>query len=759
MRIGNTDRNSERVFENRKLDSKASKKSSMLIFGIIVCCMAIAVFVCLALFSSYIKREMDDSVRMGLLESTSQKRDKMDLTFNGSISSLNSIATLRSELHEMSDEDFIEIVFDREAHQKYSRAAIVNSDGMASFNDGTSSSISISEAIEKSFSNKSGIALAPSVKEMESVVLCTVPIVRNRIVEQVLMAEISRDSLQDRFDVMWENKASHTYIITGRGEVIMRPVNARSDADVSNIFDVIQDSKTDISSIKADMASGKSGIGIVGFEKSKLYVAYTPLKAIDGWYAVSFADEKTAMKRTNEIIANMLFLALLIMFVASAATLYIHFIKRFAGREIETLSNIDPVTGCSSWRKFCMDYDGIKSITDRKYACVCMNIKNFKFVNDTLGYDVGNQILQHTTDVLSSKLASNEIFTRFNSDRYYMVLEYINDDQLLERLTSIENEVEIFTKANQLKMGIHLCFGIYKILDDDLTILALSDKALIAMQDIKDSTETNFGFFNKTAILKVIKEKELENDMQGALDRKEFQVCLQPKFDLNTGHIIGAEALVRWNHPQKGKLMPGEFIDLFEANGFIINLDFYMFEEACKLIRGWIDSGKEPVPLSVNISRVHLYNPNVAEELYSLTLKHHVEPHLIEIELTESMNFENISMLLGIVSRLKYFDFTVSIDDFGTGYSSLHILKDLPVDIIKIDKDFLNIESTDERGRHIIASIIDMAKRLEMKTVAEGVEKKDQADFLVSVDCDYVQGFYFSKPVPVDEFQTKYIGL
>ncbi|MEG2814497.1 MAG: EAL domain-containing protein, partial [Oscillospiraceae bacterium] len=340
---------------------------------------------------------------------------------------------------------------------------------------------------------------------------------------------------------------------------------------------------------------------------------------------------------------------------------------------------------------------------------------------------------------------------------FCLMIEYETDQSIIERLETISEKIQDFKKAHHMDFPLNAYFGIYKIKDKTLPAITMSDRALLALQTLSTTGECNYGFYNGSIRKRVLMEKELENDMQSALDNKNFLVFLQPKFSLETSKIVGAESLVRWLHPIRGLIPPSEFITLFEQNGFITKLDYYMFDATCKLIKQWIDDGKKPVPVSVNISRVHLYNPNLAEELYCITLRYNIPTNLIEIELTETMDFENLSILFGIVERLKKFDFTISIDDFGSGYSSLSMLKDLPVDVIKIDREFLSAAADEKRGRKVIESIIDMAKKLDMKTVAEGVENVEQVEFLKSVNCNYVQGYYFSKPIPIKDFETNYI--
>ncbi|MDD2956649.1 MAG: EAL domain-containing protein [Oscillospiraceae bacterium] len=242
--------------------------------------------------------------------------------------------------------------------------------------------------------------------------------------------------------------------------------------------------------------------------------------------------------------------------------------------------------------------------------------------------------------------------------------------------------------------------------------------------------------------------------MESALQLRQFVVYLQPKYDLENNLPCGAEALVRWNHPQRGMVFPGEFIPVFEHNGFIARLDYYVWEETCRLLRKWLDQGLQPKPLSVNVSRVNMYNPNLVDILQDLVEKYRVPASLLNLELTESAYMDNPTLMKQTLERLHRCGFVVMMDDFGSGYSSLNTLRDISVDILKIDMKFLPTDGADSRSERILVSVIRMAGWLGIPVIMEGVETCRQRDFLKSVGCGYVQGYYYAKPMPVAEYET-----
>lgn len=248
-------------------------------------------------------------------------------------------------------------------------------------------------------------------------------------------------------------------------------------------------------------------------------------------------------------------------------------------------------------------------------------------------------------------------------------------------------------------------------------------------------------------------ESRIENEMFTALNEKQFQVFLQPKCDITTSRVIGAEALVRWIHPTRGLIRPDLFIPLFERNGFIIKLDEYIWEETCKLISEWMKKGYPLVPVSVNVSRVHIFDPEFCDKITNLVYKYDIPFHLLELEFTESSFVANSDELYHLMSILKKRGFTLLMDDFGSGYSSLNMLKNSPVDIIKLDREFLNESSTTENGRIIINSTISMILKLKKQIIAEGVETAEQAHFLLNAGCSIAQGYYYSKPIDIPAFE------
>ena len=286
-------------------------------------------------------------------------------------------------------------------------------------------------------------------------------------------------------------------------------------------------------------------------------------------------------------------------------------------------------------------------------------------------------------------------------------------------------------------------------------MVSIRDKANIARKNAKDINSyylCSNAYYNDIEHQKMMKEKDMENMMEKALEEEQFIVYLQPKVSLKTGKVIGSEALVRWDNPINGLIPPNDFIPFFEKNNFIVKLDMYVFEKVCQILRKWIDEGIDVLPISVNLSRNHLQNSDFLKDYKNIQSKYQIPSELIEIELTETVVFENLEILRHIINEIHNCGYKCSMDDFGSGYSSLNVLKEIPVDILKLDKVFFGKENN-QRANDIVESVIRLAKKLGMETIAEGIETIPQVELLRSMECDMIQGYVFSKPVPVDEFE------
>ena len=390
---------------------------------------------------------------------------------------------------------------------------------------------------------------------------------------------------------------------------------------------------------------------------------------------------------------------------------------------------------------------------DTAYIVGVVDVKDFKVINDQLGFDEGNRTLRYIANLLAAFIGNTGTCCRLHTDYFAFCAPDEND--LVNRLldTSRWNCEEF-----DLDFPLTLKFGFYRITDRELAVNRMVDFALMAHSTTRDNVLKRFAFYNDEMREAVVKEATIVAEMHGALADGQFHVYYQPQYNHATCSLVGAEALVRWIHPEKGMVSPADFIPVFEKNGFITHLDHFVWERTCAQLREWIDEGLDVVPISVNLSRLDIYDPDLVGVLTRLIEGYRIPQDLLKLEITESAYVESPEQLIETVGELQRLGFIIEMDDFGSGYSSLNTLKDVPVDILKIDLAFLSGDNAG-RGGNILQSVIRMARWLELPVIAEGVESIQQADYLKSIGCEIVQGFYYSPPIPRKNFEEMLRGI
>ncbi len=425
-------------------------------------------------------------------------------------------------------------------------------------------------------------------------------------------------------------------------------------------------------------------------------------------------------------------------------------------KRIAEASYRDIITGYGNFEKFKVDaQDILNENPDTDYVMFYFNIKNFKYINETYGHNVGDQTLKAVADVLNKYMQDGETFARVIGDTYIMLIHYKAEEQFMSTFNNIKAEVHDACLAIQDRFIVDFTTGIL-IIDENMhsySINRLVDRAMMAGKSINSSTGVSYAFYDDEYHKKILDEAQLENSIHGALENNEFCAYVQPKYDISSKSLIGGELLVRWMSPSKGFLEPAAFIPSFEKNGFIYQIDCFMLEQACKSIRRYLDSDIYVIPFSVNLSRVTLAHPDFLARVQDIVEKYYIPHHYLEFEITESIFSENYDQMIDVLKKLKSMDFIINMDDFGTGYSSLTLLRDLPIDVIKLDHDFLARSATNDKNAvSILKSIIDMAHTLDIRIVSEGIETVEQLDMLRSINCEIGQGFLFAKPMPIEDY-------
>lgn len=441
----------------------------------------------------------------------------------------------------------------------------------------------------------------------------------------------------------------------------------------------------------------------------------------------------------------------LVLFIFSGFFFTLSIIRRnvYANRIIYT----DPVTGGYN-RDYFISNALLKLNRKKQHAVIQFRLEKYRNYCTAYGVKQGEQLLERIYYCARQKLHRKEKVAHLEGADFALLLQYEDREQLEERLKSM---IDAFNSTSE---GRHLLFsaGICPVKSRKTDASGVLTAAGLALSKTKNQN-THIVWFSDDMKVDQIWERRVEDDMDKALVNHEFQVYLQPKYSTKRETLAAAEALVRWVHPELGFIPPGKFIPIFENNGFILQLDDYMLREIAKLQSRWLKEGKRLVPISVNVSRAHFSMDDLAEHICAIVDEYSVPHKYIELELTESAFFDDKETLLSTVKKLKKYGFKISMDDFGAGYSSLNSLKELPLDIIKLDAEFFRGIDDKERANAIVGDTIALAKKLGMEIVAEGIESREQVDFLAGQDCDLIQGFFFAKPLPVSEFVKRAWGV
>ncbi len=421
--------------------------------------------------------------------------------------------------------------------------------------------------------------------------------------------------------------------------------------------------------------------------------------------------------------------------------------KRDGKRYVE----LDGMTGLYGGNAFFEKVDEVKlQIGAESYCMISVDLEHFRVFNKLYGREQGNSLLLKIAEFLKAFAEKAGGVAGYLGGDNYGIFMPCNEEEIGELQRGISAEVEKYNNT----VGFLPAFGIYKI--DNLTVPAgmMYDRAAIAMSHVMGNYQTRTCVYSQDMETQVEEEVKLLAEVQEGLRKEEFTFYVQPQCDISTGKIVGGESLVRWMHGTKGMISPGMFVPVLERNGFIADLDKYVWDKVCRWLRSWIDRGNRPVPISINVSRTDIFSMDVPGYLQELIRKYDLPPQLLKVEVTESAYAESNDKIIRTVKKLRESDFLVMMDDFGSGYSSLNMLKSVSVDVLKMDMRFLDMdEQEEEKGVGILESVVNMARQMRMPIVVEGVETQKQENFLLKMGCRYTQGYYYYKPMPIAEFE------
>ncbi len=689
-----------------------------------------------------------------LMELSAKSAQNIEKQIKGDLSAINTVASFISYKNEFDINSTLSVI-EESVDKSFKRAGVILTDGTAYTTDNKVSDFSDRQYFKKAMNGESNVSdRLLDIWDGKEINVYAAPIYQNNEIIGVIFAAKSQEQFSEALKIESFHGEGYSYIINSDGRPVVNTDNVNSIGEFENLFDVMGNYGIygeKFNKIKNDISQGKTDSIEYIRDGAKRQLCYSKI-GVNDWYILSAVPDRAISMQSQRLVNSLIILTSIIVLFIVITSFIINAALQKNNKNLEKLAYYDDVAECSNWQKFIRDVKNIISKNSNiDFAMIMIDVNKFKVINDIYGYEEGNYVLKHIARAINSNLLSNETFCRISSDNFNILMKYESNEKVIERLEAIIRAIKGYFDTYEIE----ITAGIYSLIDKSLDVNVLSDRSNISRSIAKRRNDVWYHFFEEKNRLNILKEKEIENAMEKALQNGEFELYLQPKYSLANEEIFGAEALVRWNKPGAGLILPAEFIPIFERNGFIRKLDLYMFEKVCKQIADWNmnSSNISAVPISVNISRVNLTSHDLAYNFKRISQKYNVNPEFIEIELTESAIFADVDNIIDIMMKIKNEGFLVSIDDFGSGYSSLSAIKNLPADFVKIDKSFMNEVETDEKGEKVILSILSMIRMLGLFSVAEGVETESQVRLLKNAGCDIVQGFYYSKPITVAEFE------
>lgn len=658
-----------------------------------------------------------------------------------------------------------EFVAGAESVYGYSRIGTVTRDGDGWISGGYVPDFEGEEFLEKAFAGEKTVS-DPRISAIDGkeILIYAVPVRdEDGMVVSVFLWSRSVESLNDKMKITTFYNEGHSHLMKKDGTFI-----------IENEDDVMQDetigqflekecsgiSKEQVSGLLNNLQEGRGGLITYKKGEESYIGSYSPL-GINDWFLLDVVPENIVNDAFNRA---MRLGACIVVGIVILCLFLINYVSRLQERHLDRLQKLafeDPVTGGGNITYFRETARSlIRKAPPGTYAMISIDINSFKLINVTFGQESGDRTLKYVYRTLEDCLEPGEIVARMAQDRFRLLLKNAPVDQLVKRLEGAVDRIERYNEKLERKYFLSFSAGIRVVDEPDDNIIIIGDQVNMARKRAKGNPQSgllSWAVYEAQDKTDLMRGKEILDDVERALKNHEFAVYLQPKIDLKTKTLAGAEALVRWILPDGSMMRPDEFIPVLERHGKIAKLDLYMFHEVCMILKSWENRGFCAVPVSVNFSRVNMMENGILEKYQEIQKSIGVPSEFLEIELTETMiqgNMEYFKQLFEHIHRLGY---QCSLDDFGSGYSSLNILMDLPVDIIKLDRLFFRQGTgNEEREKKIVSGMIQVAKSLGIRTVAEGVEDADQVEELRDMGCDMIQGYYYSKPVPVKEFEEKY---
>lgn len=740
------------------------KRNKILQIWISLAVLALILIISLVFYIENLNKGFESEVVQSLEEVAGQGAVAVQTEINGKMNLLKDLATIFYVDSDENPEEILKKVKDEMEpiveNNGFLRMGVILPDGMAYTTAGEIYDAGDKDFFQTAMAGETAISGRILLEGTEDVFVnvYSTPILDKNTGEPiaVLIATYLTENFRATLEVTSFNGEGYSYMVTNTGDVVVDSAHKTSFQNMSNVYLSIQnaDKKNgkSIEQLQYYMTQNQNGI-LIFRNKVDKYMYCTPI-GLNDWYLLTVVPVRIIDRQLNLVIQHTVILVIVLVVVFFALVWFILQQQKKRQEELMDLAYVDPVTGGNTYVKFQQIFEEtVRNNPNIKFALLSLDLNKFKLINDLYGYDEGDRIIRNMDITWRKLFRMHECCGHRTADRFVVLLTYDTQEELEERIRSYRKLLQE-TSTGGYKLSLRV--GIYLIEEPDETFSTVFNRSMMAFAAAKDMGNHFFAVYNSNMEEQLVWEQYVEDYFSTALRNHEFVVYYQAKINAETGKVSGAEALVRWIRPDGTIIPPGRFISVLENNGTIAELDRYMFREVCLRQKAWLEEGKAIVPVSVNLSRVQLAERNFVDTYAEILEATGLPSQYVALEFTESAMFDNEEILRNTVDQLHALGIKVLIDDFGVGYSSMMTLKVIPVDILKMDKSFIDTIG-DERSDKIVVGMIEFALSLGMTVTAEGVENDQQYKFLRSHRCDDIQGYFFSVPVPAREYCEKFL--
>lgn len=643
----------------------------------------------------------------------------------------------------------------------FSQVALSNTNGEAVLSDNSKFSIKENLEFEKTLTGNVAISYHGfNETYSQATVVFTVPIVKENVVSGILYASWNADQLEEILSTS-DYRGREEVALLDRHSIILY---ALSDSEItgSNLLNQLGEKNELYGECEQIIKQGRYFTASVkNSEAQNLIISYMGIRKLSDWGIVTIVNKEDIIEILSlqtQILSRRIIIGVICTFIIMLAVLLIYQgNKRY---RLEMLAYMDHVTKSYNFKGFMKrSNDLFENNPISKFAILEVTLEKLDYYEEMFGNEAVNQVLRYMSSKIQTNIHTEEAFCRYNTTNFLIMMKYENIEELESRIEYLLEKINNDEGAvGNEKFELNSRAGVCCFEDKLINIDKLIYQVTLALEEAMKSRMCPYYFYKDSMEELKSESRELEEDMMEALKAGEFTVFLQPIFSLEDGRQTGAEALVRWRHPEKGILYPGKFLYLFERNGAMPELDLFIFEELCRYLKVWIRKGIKPLPLSFNVSIYSLYNGEFIDKIASIAESYGVPENLICLEIEEKAIMNNIELVKDVLARMQEKGFLIAMDDFGVGSMSMNTLYEAHIDILKIDRRFLIDSEKTDRGKSIINSIVDISKRLKIKVAAIGVDNKLQARMLREFGCDMIQGFVFSEPLPEREYEEYAYG-